>query len=363
VNATADAANPPTTRLDSSSSGDVTAGPDHRVTFVGMFSAVSREVRRVVVVGGTRFVGPSAVRALLTAGHSVAVAHSGAHESPLVPAEVEHLHADRAGLLAPGGPVERWRPDALVDTFHGGASEGAATQLTRCATRAGVRQVIVISSLDVYRRCVETGIGDGSGAVPLPQDPVPLDEDAPLRDRPYPGARPGHDNVAAERALRESGVERITVLRPGTIYGPNAGVREWSIVWRVHRGERRLPLPDGGGQMFHRVSVHRIGAAVAAALRHAPSGCWACNVVDPFDWDFAGLAREVGRLLQWEWEPVRVSSEIDAELHPWALSHPVLASDRRLRETLRVTEPDPRAALAETVRWLWENRSTLPPPP
>lgn len=35
---------------------------------------------------------------------------------------------------------------------------------------------------------------------------------------------------------------------------------------------------------------------------------------------------------------------------------PVLAGDRRLREQLRVTEPDPEAALAETIRWLWERR-------
>ena len=30
-------------------------------------------------------------------------------------------------------------------------------------------------------------------------------------------------------------------------------------------------------------------------------------------------------------------------------------SDSRLRETLGVTEPDPRAALARTVEWLWEH--------
>src|SRR5947199_10619378 len=93
---------------------------------------------RVAVIGGTRFVGPVAVRLLVAAGHEVCVAHTGAHEPPGGLPGVEHLHASRDELLAGGGPVELWRPDALVDTF--------------------------------------AGIGDGSGAVALPSEPVPLRE-------------------------------------------------------------------------------------------------------------------------------------------------------------------------------------------
>ena len=36
--------------------------------------------------------------------------------------------------------------------------------------------------------------------------------------------------------------------------------------------------------------------------------------------------------------------------HPFQLSAPALFSDRRLREDLRVTEPDPRAELEKLVR-------------
>src|SRR5438128_2181947 len=59
---------------------------------------------RVAVIGGTKFVGPVAVGLLASAGHEVAVAHTGAHEHPAV-RDVEHLHGWREELLQPNGLV------------------------------------------------------------------------------------------------------------------------------------------------------------------------------------------------------------------------------------------------------------------
>lgn len=209
--------------------------------------------------------------------------------------------------------------------------------------------------MDVYQHCIDAGLADFSGVVPFPSQPLPLDEETPLRSGPYPGGSAAHDNTAMEAALRAAG--NVTVLRPGAIYGPGSLVREWFFVEKVRRGERRLELPDGGAQLWHRVAVGRVGRAIVAALDRAPDGFWACNVVDPYDWTFAGLARQVAELLGWEWEPVRVPFT-DSD-HPWQTAHPVLCSDRRLRDVLHVTEPDPRQALRETVQWLWENGEAL----
>jgi nucleoside-diphosphate-sugar epimerase len=311
---------------------------------------------RVVFLGGTRFLGPVTVRKLVAAGHAVAVAHTGTHESVDLPA-VEHLHGARADLLTAGGPVERSRPDVLVDTFAGGATREKAREVAACGLRVGAARLVAISSMDVYQHCVEAGLGDGGGVVPFSVDPVPLTEDARLRPAPYPGAAPGHDNAAMEHELTRSGVEAMTVLRPGTIYGQHATTREWTFVERVHRGERRLPLPDGGVQLFHRVAVERVADAVVASLTRAPSGWWACNVVDPHDWDYSGLARLVASELGWEWEAETVPFEEGP--HPWHTSHPVLCSDVRLQTTLGVQAPDPETATRATVRWLWEHRERL----
>jgi nucleoside-diphosphate-sugar epimerase len=305
---------------------------------------------RVLLVGGTGPVGRSAIPHLVEAGHSVAVAHTGAHEPPDLPV-IEHLHGARDELLSPGGPVERWRPDVVVDSFAGGATAAKARALGDLAERCGARRIVAVSSMDVYRHCDAAGVDD-QPPVELPHDALPLSEDAPRR----PARSGAHDNVSMEDALH--GAEAITVLRPGAIYGPYLHprvFREWYLVGRVARGERRLPLPAGGTQLFHRVAAERVGRAVAAAIERAPGSRWACNVGDPRDLTFGALAALVAERLGWSWEPFEVPWEEGD--HPWNVRHPVVADTARLREVLGVTEPDPLSATAEQVDWLWEHRA------
>ena len=306
---------------------------------------------RVLLIGGTGPVGLSALPHLLEAGHTVAVAHTGAHE-PAGATEVEHIHGSREQLLRERGAVERWRPDALVDSFPGGATAAKAHELGAVAERCGTGRLVAISSMDVYRHCAAAGVDDHE-PLELPLDPMPIREDAARR--PPRRADAAHDNVAMEDAL--TGPQAVTVLRPGAIYGPFLHprvLREWYLVGRVARGERKLPLPDGGTQLFHRVAAERVGRAVAAALERAPAGRWECNVGDPRDFTFGALAALVAERLSWDWEPVRVAW--DEGDHPWNVRHPIITDTTRLRETLGVTEPDPVAATEAQIDWLWENR-------
>jgi nucleoside-diphosphate-sugar epimerase len=309
---------------------------------------------RVILIGGTGPVGQSALPHLLAAGHSVAVAHSGAHEPPDLP-DVEHLHGERDELLAAGGPVDRWKPEALVDTFAGGATADKARRLGELAERCEARRIVAVSSMDVYRHCAAAGVDDHT-PLELPLDALPLPEWAPRRSAPSPGGGAGHDNVAMEDALH--GAEAITVLRPGAIYGPYLHprvFREWYLVGRVARGEHTLALPDGGTQVFHRVACERVGRAVAAALERAPSGRWECNVGDPRDYTFGALAALVAERLGWIWDLVGVPwHESD---HPWNVRHPVITDTARLQDVLGVTEPDPVAATIAQIDWLWEHRA------
>src|SRR5262245_14178461 len=152
---------------------------------------------RVLFIGGTGPVGRAAVPHLLAAGHEVVLAHTGTHEPPEL-AELEHLHGERAALLAPGGPAERARPEAIVDTFAGGAGAEKAAELSSLAARAGVARVVVTSSLDVYRHCNDAGVAAHPPA-DLPRAWLPLHEDAELRtELPAGNAARGHDNIAME---------------------------------------------------------------------------------------------------------------------------------------------------------------------
>ncbi len=307
-----------------------------------------------MLIGGTGPVGQAALPYLLGDRHEVAVAHTGAHEPP-GPERVEHLHGERPALLAAGGPAERWGPEVLVDTFAGGATAEKGHELGCLAGRSAASQIVAISSIDVYRHCALAGV-DGNEPTELPLDPLPLIEDAPQRSAPSPGGDIVHDNVAMEGALH--GAARISVLRPGAIYGPHLHprvLREWHLVGKIARGERHLALPAGGTQLFHRVALERVGRAVAAAIGAAPSGRWACNVADPQDFTYGALASLVARQLEWDWE-IEVVGFGQAE-HPWNVRHPVIADTTRLRHRLSVVEPDPVAATTEQVAWLWDHRA------
>jgi len=311
---------------------------------------------RVLFLGGTGPVGLSSLPHLLAAGHEVALAHTGAHE-PDAARDVEHLHGERDAMVAPGGPAERWRPNAIVDTFAGGATGVKAHQLGALAARAGAARIVAVSSMDVYRHCADAGVDDNPPAE-LARDALPLSEDSARRTGPSPGSGARHDNVAMEDAL--PGDWAVTILRPGAIYGPFEHpyvLREWYLVGRVARGERSLQIPDGGTQLFHRVAIDRVGRAVAAALDRAPDGLWACNVADPTDYTYGALARLVAERFDWEWELEPVAWERSD--HPWNVRQPVFTDTTRLRQTLGVTEPDPVAATLAQLDWLWANREAL----
>ena len=311
---------------------------------------------RVLFIGGTGPVGQSAVPRLRAAGHEVTLAHSGRHEAF---DELEHLHGSRAELLGANGVAERWRPEVVIDTFTGGASAEKARELGRFARRAGLEQVVAVSSMDVYQQAGEAGV-DGHEVAELPTGTLPIGEEAALRQQGSVENSEVHDNVAMEAGL--GGAERLTILRPGAIYGPHrqrAVSREWFLVGRVARGERRLGLPMGGTQIFHRVALDRVGRAIAAAVERAPAGTWVCNVGDPALLTYGALARLVGERLDWEWELVPAAHADPEHDHPWNVRHPVYAAVRRLEVDLGVLEPEPTAATIDQIEWLWDNREEL----
>ena len=138
---------------------------------------------RILVVGGTGFVGPPVVRRLIGLGHEVVCFHRGQTEADL-PAEIVHIHGDRERLADHRAALARFAPEVVLDTRP--MTENQAWILV--ATLLGIaRRVVALSSGDVYRaygllRGTETG---------SPQ-PVPIAEDGRLRERLYPylGAAP-----------------------------------------------------------------------------------------------------------------------------------------------------------------------------
>ena len=71
---------------------------------------------RVLILGGTRFIGRRIAADLVARGDDVTVVHRGQTE-PDQPDGCTHLHADRAEFGQVAQQVRALRPDAVIDTL------------------------------------------------------------------------------------------------------------------------------------------------------------------------------------------------------------------------------------------------------
>src|SRR5204862_4021742 len=105
---------------------------------------------RVLLVGGTRFIGAHATRQFANAGHDVTVFHRGISDNPILPASVAHIRDAVAEF-----PIERF-PDAVARTdwdvvVHMVMMGQADARAAVGAFTGRTGRLVVISSGDVYR--------------------------------------------------------------------------------------------------------------------------------------------------------------------------------------------------------------------
>jgi len=159
---------------------------------------------KLLLLGGTRFLGRAIVEAALARGHTLTLFHRGRTGASLFPG-VERLQGDRdGGLDALRGGA--W--DAVVDTC-GFVPRVVRDSARLLADRAG--HYTFISSLSVYSVPARPG----------------ADESAPLARLANPAEEPmSAENYGALKALCERTVEealpgRALHVRPGLIVGPH----------------------------------------------------------------------------------------------------------------------------------------------
>ncbi|MEV6810680.1 reductase [Micromonospora sp. NPDC051296] len=172
---------------------------------------------RLLMLGGTGFVGGATVAEAVHRGWSVTVFNRGRHGAP--PQGVRRLVGDRTaadGLTALAGG--EW--DLVVDTWDGAPR---AAQATARALAGQVGHYVYVSSASVYAPPVAAGATE--------QAPV-VDADPGAVDGDYPTLKSG-----AERALREVFGDRVLLARAGLILGPgeDIGRLPWWLT-RVARG-------------------------------------------------------------------------------------------------------------------------------
>ena len=175
--------------------------------------------KRLLILGGTGFIGPHSVQAALDRGHEVTMFNRGRTNAHLFP-DVEKLVGDRSDdLEALRG--RRW--DVVIDNH---ATLPRWVRQSAQLLKDAADQYIHVSTISVY---APAAYPDGAAAGSPEEDRARLAEDAPLAELPS-----GHDGsedvtgqtygpfkwMAEDEARRAFGEDRTTIVRPGLIVGP-----------------------------------------------------------------------------------------------------------------------------------------------
>ena len=316
---------------------------------------------KILVIGGTLFIGPAVVSRLHDAGHEVTVFHRGVNEAAMPPG-IQHLHGDRQHLADYTADFARIAPDVVLDTV---AYTERDIQVAMRVLSGIARRFVVLSSMDVYR-----AYGRLKGSEPGPPDPTPLTENSPLRASLYPDAADlpearDYDNILVEQAVLNDPALPGTVLRLPAVYGPHDyHHRLFYYLKRMDDGRPAIVLDEQVARWrWTRGYVENVAAAIALAVTDERASGRVYNVGEAQALTETDWVRAIGRAAGWGGEVVVVPRErIPLALRWWgdaAMEQQWVTDTTRIRSELGYEELVPREeALQRTVAWERANPPT-----
>lgn len=210
--------------------------------------------KTLLVLGGTRFLGPAVVDAALARGYEVTLFNRGRSNPQLYP-ELEKLRGDRDTGDLDALKGRSW--DIVVDTS---AYLPAHARAVGEILADSIEHYVVISTCSVYDRSAETVIDEESPVIPItPEDTAKVTRIGDVY-RTEGGRFYGPLKVLCEQALEELMPGRVTSFRPGVIAGrddPSDRLPYW-VVRVTQGGEVLVPdVPELGVQF---TDVRDLGA-------------------------------------------------------------------------------------------------------
>ena len=217
---------------------------------------------RILVIGGTQFMGREIVQRLAARGHEVSVLHRRDHHD--LGTGIGNLQADRGDEAAMSRAVGEQPFDAVFDLAYDWEKGTTSAQVESVARGCGERlqRYVFMSSIAAY----------GEGLDRRESDPLAPD------DHPNPYVA---NKASAERALfrmhAASGFP-VTTFRPPFVHGPRQPFDREQFFWDRMRDGRPIVLPDGGRQPMQWVYSCDVADACVRALEVPDAAGEAFNI-------------------------------------------------------------------------------------
>lgn len=212
---------------------------------------------KILVLGGTLFVGKHIVEAALRRGHEITLFNRGKSNQNLFP-EAEKLTGDRDGRLE---VLEGRKWDVVIDPS---AYVPRILEQSAAVLKNAVDRYIFISSISVYRDFLTEGI-DESYSVGTLADPAVEKIDAETY---------GPLKALCEQRLEEIMPGRALIIRPGLIVGPDDPTDRFTYwPWRLNRGGEAV-VPANENKQIQYIDVRDLADWIIAMAEQGAAGVY-----------------------------------------------------------------------------------------
>ena len=232
---------------------------------------------RILVLGGTRMLGPAIINAAIARGHTVAMFNRGKTEVELgtvIPPQVERLIGDRDPRIGDGlKSLDGKRFDAVIDT------SGLFPRMVKASAEllkaGGTKQYIFVSSISAYANHATPNADESD---------TPANPDNPDAEEGDPGfIYTGELKRTCEQRALEVFGDQCMIARPSYLVGPgdaSGRFAYWPVRVSEAFGDRATMLvvgaPDDPIQV---VDVRDLGAWLVAVAERSITGTF--NVSGP----------------------------------------------------------------------------------
>ncbi len=310
----------------------------------------SRRGETALVIGGTGPSGPFVVNGLVDRGFETTILHSGNHEPPEIPPEVEHIHTDAYDPEKVGSALGGRNFDVCVATY--GRLRRNAELL---AGRVG--QFISVGGFPGYQGYMNAPLFDPPGM------PTPTREDG-LRVNDPSQDEKGFRIARTEDLLFEA-QPNATHFRYPWVYGPRQPApREWSFVRRVLDRRPHIIVAEDGLSLSSFGYVENLAHALLLAVDQPEKAAGQIyNAADQEVLSIRQVVETIARSMGHDWEIVSMPWEVAWPARPFVAqpwtTHRIVSIGKLENELGYRDVVDPHEALARTAQWLTEN----PPEP
>jgi len=274
---------------------------------------------RALVIGGTGPTGHYIVNGLRARGHQVAMLHSGRHEVPEIPGDVEHVHTDPFDEAALRAALGTRTFDVCVATY-GRLRVTAKVMSGRCG------RFLSVGGAPAYSGYMNPDVWTPIGL------PVPTREDAPTV------ASEGDDAKGYRIRRTEEAVLAIhstaAHFRYPYVYGKYQLLpREWSIVRRILDRRPFIVLPDDGLTLCHYGYAQNLAHALLLAVDQPEAS--AGQIYNCGDEEILSLRQVVELVME------ACGSRLEIVSMPWSLAacaRPLVMQQRTTHRVLDLTK-------------------------